>query len=492
MKKLILFFTISAFVMIWGCDSPGSGCGRVEEDEIIVTGPVTGGNGIPQSGTILDLPTRGYVEEEYFFESQAAVYEMQGEATKDGKWTTAKSTDKKPFKTRLLIRRPTDAGKFSGTVIVEWLNVSAGADGAPGWLFNMPEILREGHVWVGVSAQPVGVQGGLVSLMPGALPLTTFDPERYGSLSHPGDIYGFDIFTIAAKVIRGEGSADILGGLKPQRLIAYGESQSAVMMLIYANGVQPVTKAFDGIFIHSRFSIGMPPDGPTHGCDEMKNYGAVLLRTDTKVPVFQFETEGDLSNFYLVRQPDTGMIRTWEVAGTSHADAYFLDYFKLAELEERLPEGMFTCPNANQGPHYIVVRAALHAMNLWVKDGTLPPQGGQLAMEGAKVLKDEHGNAMGGIRTPSVDVPISTLTTMAEDVPEPAEGRGCDDPATMMCHGFGHTEPFSPEKLDALYGTSANYVALFKKSAEQAAEAGFILQPELEKIIAEAQDVVIP
>jgi hypothetical protein len=71
------------------------------------------------------------------------------------------------------------------------------------------------------------------------------------------------------------------------------------------------------------------------------------------------------------------------------------------------------------------------------------------------------------------------------------EGVGCD-PTIMMCGGFGHTEPFSPEELDALYGTTANYVALFEESANQAAEAGFILGPELEKIIDEAQNVVIP
>jgi len=488
MKKGLLIVILLAFAMMLGCDDPGNGCGRTDDDDITVTGPITGGKGIPEAGTILDLSTRGYVEEEFFYEGQAAIYEMQDQMTQDGKWTTAKSSDRKPFKSRLLVRRPIDANDFSGTVIVEWLNVSSGADGAPGFMFNMPEILREGHAWVGVSAQPVGVEGGPISMMPDALPLKKFDPERYESLSHPGERYSFDIYTNAARVIRGKGSADVLGGLQPKRLIAYGESQSATMMIIYADGVQPVTNAFDGIFIHSRMSMAVPPDGGSGGCGSLADSASVLVRTDTKVPVFQFETETDVMSFYPARQPDTDMIRTWEVAGTAHADAYLSNYFQYAELTERLPESVLTCPGANEGPQYLLIRAALHAMNLWIKDGTLPPQGDQLTMKGAQILRDEHGNGMGGIRTPHVDVPIATLKPMGTQT---QGGAGCD-PDTMMCGGFGATEPFSPEKLTELYGTTENYVAQFTESANQAAAAGFILSPELEEIIAAANNLVIP
>ena len=30
--------------------------------------------------------------------------------------------------------RPADAARFNGTVVVEWLNVSGGLDGAPDWI----------------------------------------------------------------------------------------------------------------------------------------------------------------------------------------------------------------------------------------------------------------------------------------------------------------------------------------------------------------------
>ena len=89
--------------------------------------------------------------------------------------------------------------------------------------------------------------------------LKAIDPARYGSLEHPGDGFSFDIFTQVARAVRaGRG----LGGLQPQRLIAAGESQSAFALVTYYNGVQPLTHAFDGFFVHSRGAVGLPLVGP--------------------------------------------------------------------------------------------------------------------------------------------------------------------------------------------------------------------------------------
>ena len=62
-----------------------------------------------------------------------------------------------PYKTRILVYRPTNPKTFRGTVVVEWLNVSGGVDAAPDWVQGHVELLREGVAWVGVSAQIVGV-----------------------------------------------------------------------------------------------------------------------------------------------------------------------------------------------------------------------------------------------------------------------------------------------------------------------------------------------
>ena len=57
-----------------------------------------------------------------------------------------------------IVRRP-PAGQFSGTVIVEWFNVSA-IESSPDWAYLSEEIGREGDAYIGVSAQAQGVEGG--------------------------------------------------------------------------------------------------------------------------------------------------------------------------------------------------------------------------------------------------------------------------------------------------------------------------------------------
>ncbi len=71
-----------------------------------------------------------------------------------------------PYKTRIVVRRPTDPADFNGTVVVEWLNVSGGLDAAPTTTYAGRELVRSGYAWVGVSAQKIGVEGGPVAVAP--------------------------------------------------------------------------------------------------------------------------------------------------------------------------------------------------------------------------------------------------------------------------------------------------------------------------------------
>ena len=106
-----------------------------------------------------DLATLGYEETEYAVEGAAVSYELQGERGEDGRWDTVPAAEA-PYRTRFVVRRPIDADRFSGTVVVEWHNVSAGIDAAPDWGFFHRHIAAQGHAWVGVSAQKVGIDGG--------------------------------------------------------------------------------------------------------------------------------------------------------------------------------------------------------------------------------------------------------------------------------------------------------------------------------------------
>jgi len=446
----------------------------------IVTGLPTSDTSKPLAFSVVDVTTRGYSEKEFFFEGQASAYEVQGQITMDGKWKLAPMTTQ-PFKSRMLVRRPVDASKFNGTVIVEWFNDSGGADADPGFVYNSEEILREGYVWVGVSAQAQGVVGGAFAFpIAGLVPLLQVDATRYGSLKHPGDAYSFDIFTQAARAVRGAGKVDVLGGLKPKRLIGYGESQSAGRMVSYVNGVHPLAKVFDGFFIHSRGSGGAAFSDNLLVALFQNTTG--VIRDDLAEPVLQFETETDVLGglgFLQARQPDTDKIRTWEVAGTSHIDAYSLN------LDTTGAGAQLGCVNPNDGPQHFVIRAALHALHLWLKDGTQPVKGEVLMSDstGAPVT-DELGNTRGGIRTPDVDVPINVLSGQPG-----TDSTGASNP---VCFLFGHTTPFTPEQLMKLYPTHDDYVQKVKDSARATREAKFMLEPEEQELVAEAEAAPVP
>ena len=150
------------------------------------------------TAAVQDLASRGYTESEYFFGGTATSY--VGEHRADGVWD-AREGERAEFRSRMIVRRPQDPARFSGTVVVEWFNVTIGRDGDPSWGYGAEEIIREGHAWVGVSAQQTGVRA-----------LAAADPQRYGSLDHPGDRYSFDIFTQAGRALTRHAGAAPLGG----------------------------------------------------------------------------------------------------------------------------------------------------------------------------------------------------------------------------------------------------------------------------------------
>src|SRR4029453_6464844 len=84
-------------------------------------------------------------------------------------------------------------------------------------------------------------------------------PDRYGRLDHPGDAFAFAIFSAAGRTVRGDGGASVRGPLQPTQVLAVGESQSAMYLTAYVNGVDPLAQVFDGYLIHARPAAGAPP-----------------------------------------------------------------------------------------------------------------------------------------------------------------------------------------------------------------------------------------
>jgi hypothetical protein len=453
-----------------------------------ITGPVSGGSpDIPMNAMLASYKRQyGYSENEYFISGTATAYKTVGPVGVDGKWTATKASTA-PYKTRIIVRAPTDPAKFNGTVIVEWLNVTAGRDSDPDFGFAAPELLSDGFAYVGVTAQQGGVGGGgpgLTLPIPGyhPKPLIAQNPGRYASLHHPGDDYSYDIYSQAAQALLAAHGPSPLGALKPRHLIAAGESQSAFYMVTYVNAIQPMTKLFDGFMIHSRGGSGSPLQAKGV---QMPN--GAHIRTDLHVPVIVLATESDLFGvigFDPALQPDTNDIRTWQMAGTAHADTSTINYGVISgrqwDRTSKVPNFAALCGSLNDGPQQYIVRAAFKALNAWVVDGTPPAHSPALHVVNGKIQRDANGNAIGGIRTPAVDAPTQSLS--GEFTP----GK------SIICSLFGSSVPLSSPTLHALYPSHAAYVAKVKASAAAAVAAGFLLQPDADAIVQQAEAANVP
>jgi hypothetical protein len=244
-----------------------------------LTGPVTGGlRGHALWDSWFDLVPLGYMDEEYFVAGRAKVQPDGAEAD---------------YVTRILITRPVDPRDFNGTVVLDWVNVTAQFENPVDSLESHEYLMRHGYAFVHVSAQKAGVDG---------TPLTPkqWDPVRYASLSHPGDAYAFDMFAQIARALREPGDVDAMGGLKVRRVLAMGQSQSAQKLHDYVDLGYARSRMLDGILIHG-------------------DVGSGKLFAELPVPVVQLLSDYEAEP----EEPapaDPANYRLWEIAGTAHTD----------------------------------------------------------------------------------------------------------------------------------------------------------------------------
>jgi len=469
-----------------------------------VQGPVTGGTGtiaiVGPSEAL--LAANGYVADEYFFGGTATAYQPAKPLGADGRWKFDASHTA-PYTSRMIVYRPESPKDFNGTVYVEWLNLTAGFETSAVYSLVHNELMREGAAWVGVSAQAGGIQGTDAIVDVAGAPaggLKATDPARYGTLTHPGDLYSFDIFSQAGVAAAGDAKGvKPLGELEPKRLIAIGKSQSAFRLVTYVNGVQPIADVYDGFLISSRHRSGAPLGPTAFGLPDDTVPETAIIRTDSDVPVIVVQTETDLEQFQSARarQPDTKRFRLWEIAGSAHADTY-AGSVGFGDTGDGTAERTILDPSAanggplgcavpiNSGPAFAVLSASMSHLDTWVRGGTAPPKAPRIETTdiktngGAtpKIVRDAHGNALGGIRTPLVDVPLATLT-------------GDRNPGGSFCSLFGTTTPLDDATIANLYPKPTDYLSAFDRSADAAVKAGFWLEPESDNFKAAAKQLNI-
>lgn len=497
-----------------------------------ITGPIKNttalkdpAHGYPFNATPLDFKKAGYVEEEFFIEGKANRYLTSA---------TANATvvdGGNAYKTRLVVRRPASASKFNGTVIVEWTNVSQGHDHEADWFQVADHFMRNGYAWVGVSAQAVGVQA-----------LTQWSPTRYGTLNVDGPAaarggggrgggavvpppagvrstgvafispaqgpqgrggqggapagrggaapspVSFDIFTQAALAIRGKANINILGGLKVERLIATGHSQSAGQLGTYFNSVHPLAPAYDAVVLHG---------------------GGGTMRTDLNVKIFKILSETDLIalNESLARQADTDRYHSWEIAGASHLDAQNSrglagegllvagampvdgpDTVKpptisgggkgigTADVLPTLPNSGCAKPPLSHVPFMYALASAYDSLVVWTKGGKAPPTAPLIDIANGVITRNADGNAKGGIQLSQYAVP--TAADRGDNTAAPGVTT-----AGQFCRLLGSHEPFNDAKLGMLYPTHAAYVKAVKDVTDQNLKAGYITKHDAETTI---------
>lgn len=416
--------------------------------------------------TRFDLGRLGYVAEEFLVTGEARAFAAAPDP--DGPLRVAGSA---AYRTRVVVFRPSDPRRWSGTAVVEWLNCRSGVDTAPQWIRLHREMIRRGAIWVGVTAQRAGIEGAEGMAPPRHL--KALDPQRYAALDHPGDAWSFDIFSQAAEAA----AAGRLGFAPPACLLGTGSSQSARFLTTYVNRVDLLAGLFDGFLLSGRHRSAATLEG------ESICSGRAPIRVDVRVPVFVLQPETDpfgRMRSAEVRQPDTARYRCWEVAGAAHGDSYMAragnvddgsgDVAALA-VALAVPPGEWLPLKApmNASPAFQYVhRAALRHLEAWAKGGEPPPSAPCLGGDPATgIARDSHDVALGGVRTPWADCPAQVYSGENE---EEGEFEGL----------FGRTLPLPRAVLAALYPEGVgDYLARFEQALRAAVAAGAILADDV-------------
>ncbi|WP_207957565.1 alpha/beta hydrolase domain-containing protein [Streptomyces sp. YIM 98790] len=389
----------------------------------------------PWMSTVTDLAAAGYVEEEFYLSGEADGYGPTGELV----------ASDVPYTTRIIVRRPADPGRFNGTVLTEWQNVTAGHDLDALW--SPEQIIREGYAWVGVSAQRVGVNQ-----------LRDWSPARYGELDVTGegrflaDELSYDVFAQAARALRSREGTAPLGPLRARTVLAVGASQSAGRMTVYYDHVLPQTEPVFDAFAHIV--------GPAPSRKGEEPVFHVLSETDVRTPV---------------RRPDDDRYRRWEVAGTAHSGWHGQDYRRPVLTRDLGAAPVYQCdrPPFSRAPLHHVIAAAYHHLVRWDRYGVRPPTAPALefAPDGTKA-RDGLGLALGGIRLSQVAVPTALNTG--------------DNSGETFCVLFGTHVPFDEDLLGRLHRSHGGYVSAVHRADARNVLAGYLLPGDARQNLREA------
>ena len=479
-----------------------------------VTGPIaetpTSHAFDPAAGT--NYQALGYVQEEYFISGTANEYDL--DFSDNTSFVVHVRTPDLPYKTRILVRRPADPSLFSGNVIVEFLNPSGGYDIATAWESYWNQMIRNGDVWVGVTCKKTIV----LNTVPYYQGLKVFNPVRYAPLSFVKDrAQAWDIFTQLGALLKSSDLSNPLVAdgfnLTNVKLIGHGYSQTGGYLITYINFFHKDAKIgsdfiYDGylansaggpIWVNDDYST---PSAPSMGFGPFPATHPRRIIQPCGVPVMHTLTETEIAlpsadlNAIITRRADSDtppdLFRRYEIAGACHMNA---ESFAAGPTNADIYAAMhYVCPWCCTGilsdfPSHYIFDGTLANMEKWVRDGTPPPNGDRIKTknDSGAIMRDNFGNAKGGIRTPYVDVPIKTYLSMSPPCPTCDPASLCAS-CSFWCAILGNMVPFDQTTLEGLYKNHEKYVSKFVKSTEKLFKDGWFTEEDMEIMKTKAAD----
>jgi hypothetical protein len=287
------------------------------------------------------------------------------------------------------------------------------------------------------------------------------DPARYAPLVAAPNSYDYDIFSQGAQAVRHPKGIAPLGGLKAQKLIAYGASQSAWTLDGYIeSGADAATRIFDGFIINA----------------DVHAYRPATYR----VPALQLLTEDSASPMPAMSGPN---FVVWDVAGAPHTAPP-----NTGDYGQEGPSAHATCAGGSEFPGQYILDSAISGMGEWVQTGRPMPSAppfeftpvapvadalptADFAINGlpqysvfrasndispVNLSRDADGNAIGGLRLPVITVPVAGYN-----------GNQCNFAA-------GTTTALTPVALTSRYPTHDDYVTKMLTATKAAVQSRYM------------------
>jgi Alpha/beta hydrolase domain len=412
-----------------------------------VSGPVTGPGTMYESVQSL-APGKGLSN----FDYEAKEYFVSGTA------------NGRPYKTRVVVRKPVSDAKFNGLVLAEPMHPSGSAH-----MFEFTSIY-------GMSTGYVAID----MLIGGMQQVIDHNPERYKDFKIEPPQNNEVIAQIGALVrsSRSSQGSGPMAGLRVRKMILAGTSATAGTLINYLPAhmvyrTPDMQRIFDGFMPTSNGSVIRQIDVPLiHVPTMLEVRGAnITSRQDGDAPGDQY--------------------RVYEFPGMGHVDSR--DNVRLIPNPCKYP--------TNQFPAQAFMSVALHHLFQWVDKGIVPPNADRIwkdrneKNDGSPMVMDEHGNPRGGVRNTYVDVPTASHNVpneaAAELIPNPSAyvAKGGMQAARQMCGLASYQVDLTKAELKQLYGSRQNYRSQVEKRLTELEKAGWSLPVYREMILADAAKV---